>query len=55
MSKLIVRRAALVGRVKIDGAKNSVLPIMAASLLTEERCILEDVPIRGCLCCLSGT
>ncbi|MFY9176582.1 MAG: UDP-N-acetylglucosamine 1-carboxyvinyltransferase [Caldicoprobacterales bacterium] len=46
MSKLIVRQSPpLVGRVKIDGAKNSVLPIMAASLLTEERCILEDVPL----------
>jgi len=46
VSKLIVRQSPpLVGRVKIDGAKNSVLPIMAASLLTEERCILEDVPL----------
>ena len=46
MSKLIVSQSPpLIGRVKIDGAKNSVLPIMAASLLTEEMCILEDVPL----------
>ena len=46
MSKFIVSQSPpLVGRVKIDGAKNSVLPIMAASLLTEEMCVLEDVPL----------
>jgi UDP-N-acetylglucosamine 1-carboxyvinyltransferase len=32
------------GRVRIKGAKNACLPIMAASLLTSESVILEDVP-----------
>jgi UDP-N-acetylglucosamine 1-carboxyvinyltransferase len=34
----------LQGRVKIDGAKNSALSIMAATLLTKEVCILRNVP-----------
>ena len=46
MSKLIVSQSPpLNGRVRIDGAKNSVLPIMAASLLTEDICTLEEVPL----------
>lgn len=34
----------LEGRVRIDGAKNSVLPIMAATLLCAQECVIEDVP-----------
>lgn len=34
----------LQGTVKIDGAKNSALSIMAATLLTKEVCILRNVP-----------
>jgi UDP-N-acetylglucosamine 1-carboxyvinyltransferase len=34
----------LVGEVTIRGAKNSVSKIMVASLLTEEPCILENIP-----------
>src|SRR4030043_689076 len=34
----------LFGKIKVAGNKNSVLPIMAACLLTEETCILENVP-----------
>lgn len=34
----------LMGRVKIKGAKNAGLPIMAASLLATKNIILEDVP-----------
>lgn len=34
----------LSGSIKIAGNKNSVLPIMAACLLTKETCILENVP-----------
>ncbi len=33
------------GSVRIGGAKNATLPIMAAALLTEEQCILENVPV----------
>ena len=34
----------LSGEIKVAGNKNSVLPIMAACLLTEEPCTLENVP-----------
>lgn len=34
----------LEGTVRISGAKNSVLPIMTASLLTTEACYLQEVP-----------
>ena len=34
----------LKGRVKISGAKNSALPLLAASILSEEGLILENVP-----------
>ena len=34
----------LYGRVDLHGAKNAVLPMLAAGLLTEEEVIIEDVP-----------
>jgi len=34
----------LKGKVRINGAKNSALPLMAACLLTEGRCQLKNVP-----------
>ena len=45
MEKLIVEKSSpLKGNVRIGGAKNSALPILAASLLGTEDIILEDVP-----------
>ena len=45
MAKLeITGGAKLSGQIKIAGNKNSVLPAMAACLLTEDTCILENVP-----------
>jgi len=38
MDKLVVKAARLKGRVDISGSKNSALPILAATLLTPERC-----------------
>jgi UDP-N-acetylglucosamine 1-carboxyvinyltransferase len=35
----------LKGRVKVRGAKNAVLPIMAASLLADKPCVIENVPV----------
>lgn len=32
------------GSVRVSGSKNATLPIMFASLLTEEECTVEDVP-----------
>ena len=34
----------LSGRVKVSGAKNSALPVIAASLLTDQQVILENIP-----------
>ncbi|NPA15728.1 MAG: UDP-N-acetylglucosamine 1-carboxyvinyltransferase [Deferribacteres bacterium] len=34
----------LKGEVEISGAKNAVLPIMAAALLTHEECVIRNVP-----------
>ena len=45
MAKIIVEKSSpLKGAVRINGAKNSALPILAASLLATENCQLEDVP-----------
>lgn len=45
MAKFLVQKSApLRGEVKISGSKNAVLPIMAAALLTEEKCEIKDVP-----------
>ena len=43
-SLLIKGGAPLRGEVTIGGAKNAVLPIMAATLLTEEPCVIHHVP-----------
>jgi len=44
MDKFIVRKSKLSGVVKISGAKNAALPIMAASILTNQVCIISNVP-----------
>ena len=45
MPKIIVKKSApLRGTVKIDGAKNAVLPIIAATLLAEGKSVLKGVP-----------
>lgn len=45
MAKLIVENGGpLYGEVQISGAKNAVLPLMAATLLTEEKCVIDGVP-----------
>src|SRR4026209_1795723 len=41
---LIKGGAPLHGEVEISGAKNAVLPIMAATLLTPEKCVIRRVP-----------
>src|SRR3954464_3328995 len=43
-SLLIKGGVPLRGEVTISGAKNSVLPIMAATLLTSEPCVIRRVP-----------
>ena len=45
MPKIIVKKSApLRGTVKIDGAKNAVLPIIAATLLADGKSVLKGVP-----------
>jgi len=34
----------LEGRIAIEGNKNAALPLLAACLLTEEECVLSNVP-----------
>ena len=45
MAKIIVKKSnPLKGSVKIDGAKNAVLPIIAATLLAKGKSVIKDVP-----------
>jgi UDP-N-acetylglucosamine 1-carboxyvinyltransferase len=43
-SFVITGPCRLDGRVAVSGAKNAVLPLMAASMLTGGTCVLENVP-----------
>ena len=45
MDKLVIEGGVrLSGEVTISGSKNSVLPILAATLLTDEPCIIKGLP-----------
>ena len=45
MKKISVRGGySLHGQVKVQGSKNSVLPILAASVLTADEVMLENCP-----------
>ena len=45
MAKFLVQKSdPLRGEVTISGSKNAVLPIMAATLLTEDKCEINDAP-----------
>ena len=45
MAKILVKKSnPLIGNVKIDGAKNAVLPIIAATLLADGKSVLKGVP-----------
>ena len=45
MDKLVIEgNTRLSGEVTISGSKNSVLPILAATLLTDEPCIIKGLP-----------
>lgn len=45
MSRLIVSESKkLKGKVRVSGAKNSVLPILAASLLTDGKSVIDEIP-----------
>lgn len=45
MERIIVKKSlGLNGNIRVDGSKNSILPILAATLLTDEECIIHDIP-----------
>lgn len=45
MAKLIIEDGCVLkGEVKVHSAKNAILPVIAASMLTPETCVLEEVP-----------
>jgi UDP-N-acetylglucosamine 1-carboxyvinyltransferase len=45
MDKLLIQGGApLKGDVRISGSKNATLPVLAATLLTDETCVLRNVP-----------
>jgi UDP-N-acetylglucosamine 1-carboxyvinyltransferase len=45
MDKILIKGGKpLKGEVTVSGAKNAVLPILAATLLTEDKCIISNVP-----------
>lgn len=46
MAKFLVEKSSpLRGEIEISGSKNAVLPIMAASILTDEKCQIMDAPV----------
>ena len=45
MDKLVIEGGIpLKGEVEISGSKNACLPIMAATLLTDDKCVIHNVP-----------
>lgn len=53
MAKIIVNGGNILkGKVKVSAAKNSVLPIIAASLLCPEKCVLEEIPLLEDVYCI---
>ena len=45
MGKIVINGGKrLFGSVCIHGAKNAVLPLLAAALLSEDKCVIRDVP-----------
>ncbi len=54
MERYIVEQSPpLRGNVKVSGSKNSVLPILAATILTEASCTIRDVPALSDVCAMS--
>lgn len=49
-SYIINGQNSLYGEVKIDGAKNGVLPILAATLLTDDECVIHNCPNLSDVC-----
>lgn len=35
----------LFGRISVDAAKNSILPVIAATIMCDEECVIKDIPL----------
>src|SRR3989339_687722 len=47
MDRLIIDGGTpLRGKLRVSGSKNSALPILLATLLTDEECVVDNVPVR---------
>ncbi len=45
MDKLVIEGGQkLAGSIRVSGAKNAALPILAATILTDETCTINGVP-----------
>ncbi len=44
MDKFTIHQSKLSGTVKVSGSKNAALPIIAATILTDEECVIHNVP-----------
>ena len=53
MERAVIKgRATLNGSVRVEGSKNAVLPILAASILADSPCIIKDVPSLDDVTCM---
>ena len=44
MDKFTIYQSQLSGSVSISGSKNAALPVMAATILTREECVIHNIP-----------
>ncbi|MFH1772711.1 MAG: UDP-N-acetylglucosamine 1-carboxyvinyltransferase [Candidatus Omnitrophota bacterium] len=44
MDKLTIHQSKLSGNIVVSGSKNAALPIMAATILTDDKCVIHNVP-----------
>lgn len=45
MEKLVINGGQkLYGDIRVDGMKNAALPIIFASILTGDKCVIENLP-----------
>ena len=55
MDAFVIRGGrTLKGRVKVRGSKNAVLPIMAAAMLCDGPCVIENVPVLRDITTMGG-
>ncbi|MFL0245896.1 UDP-N-acetylglucosamine 1-carboxyvinyltransferase [Candidatus Clostridium stratigraminis] len=56
MDKIVINGGSkLNGKVKVSAAKNSVLPIIVSSILSGDKCIIENAPMLEDVCVIVDT